>query len=784
MALIRLQDIGKIYVSEGSVAVGIRGVNLSFESGEFVAITGASGSGKSTLLNVISGMDSYEEGELYVNEQPTSHYVQADWEEYRKEYISFIFQEYNIVDSFTVLQNVELALMHIKNITERRKRALELIEKVGLSDHIHHKGSKLSGGQKQRTVIARALAKDSPIILADEPTGNLDSKSSEEIINLLREISANKLVIIVTHNFEEVEHCATRVIRVFDGAIESDRRLTENIAKTQSAPDATPDSALDAASENQPVADPSAQIAPSVYSEPSTIDKILDNLRNGIHLGAVRFFAKPKLAIFLSLLMLISVLGCAMITSGSQDAFSFKKTEDIFTEIPGRLIITSRDGVPFSDEKLAEVAKAVSADSTMHYDFLLDNSVATYQEGIDTLLEYNCQTNYDGKPDLGRLPEAADEVMVAVPISAMDVYGKDSIQVTELPNLFFGANYKVVGVDYFYDNTKPSIIVFTPEGYNLATTLSLFNSSLTDAVWLRADVSGYVTENCEIGGETKEYNIPVSSQNIDVRFDIPGDSFYLVPPAFSTLLSASGEIVYSFDSPTGQFTSITKEITYTLEASKQLKTLSPELQQYIADSGAPGTLIVGVDIVKDLIQRYYASGYGQASLFFSNNREAEAAIPKLRELGFNGVLSNATAALAPVDVIFGLIGVVFELVIWFAVMVFIAMFLNLCSKKAMLASSDDIAIMRSMGISGTVIQISIYVQMIMAAIPALFLSGIFFAIIFTLPKTNAMFPYIHAKEYLLIALGVIVVSVVMARRLVKKLFSSTVKKTLKGGLEK
>ena len=188
MALLTLKDIGKIYVSEGSVSVGIRGVNLSFNKGEFVAVTGKSGSGKSTLLNVISGMDTYEEGELFIEDQPTSHYMQQDWEEYREKYISFIFQDYNIIESFTVLQNVELALMHIDDKKERRKRAMELLRRVGMTSHIRQKGSKLSGGQKQRTVIARALAKDSPIILADEPTGNLDAATSAEIIELLTDV--------------------------------------------------------------------------------------------------------------------------------------------------------------------------------------------------------------------------------------------------------------------------------------------------------------------------------------------------------------------------------------------------------------------------------------------------------------------------------------------------------------------------------------------------------------------------------------------------------------------
>ena len=265
--LLELKNIGKIYVSDSNVSVGIRGVNLSFDRGEFVAVTGKSGSGKSTLLNVISGMDTYEEGELLVDGEPTSHFMQKDWEEYRKQYISFIFQDYNIIESFTVLQNVELALMNMENPRERRERALELLRRVGLEKHIHHKGSKLSGGQKQRTVIARALAKDSPIILADEPTGNLDSRSSKEIIELLREVSRDKLVIVVTHNFEQVEDYATRHIRIFDGAVELDHVIRTAAVVRDRTSDQT-----------QP---------------PAAIRKTAHTLRNGLILGRVRFTATP-----------------------------------------------------------------------------------------------------------------------------------------------------------------------------------------------------------------------------------------------------------------------------------------------------------------------------------------------------------------------------------------------------------------------------------------------------------------------------------------------------------
>ena len=233
-------------------------------------------------------MDTYEEGELYVEGEPTSHFMQKDWEEYRKQYISFIFQDYNILESFTVLQNVELALMHIESHKERRAKALELLRRVGLEKHIHHKGSKLSGGQKQRTVIARALAKDSPILLCDEPTGNLDSKTSEEIISLLREVSKDKLVIIVTHNFEQVEAYATRHIRIYDGAVDRDQIMT--LPEVSSVDVTAP--------------------APK-----TSTGSFLSTLRNSLRLGWTRFSATPKLSVFLCILMTVAALVITLITA-------------------------------------------------------------------------------------------------------------------------------------------------------------------------------------------------------------------------------------------------------------------------------------------------------------------------------------------------------------------------------------------------------------------------------------------------------------------------------------
>ena len=222
--MITLKNVSKYYYQKGVIASGFTKLNLKLEIGEFVVITGESGSGKSTLLNVISGLDSYEEGEMYINGHETSHYTESDFEEYRRKYISNIFQNFNLVNSYTVFQNIELALLiHGKTGKEAKNRAIELIKQVGLFKYKNTKASKLSGGQKQRVAIARALANDTPIIIADEPTGNLDSKTAKDIMKLLYEISENKLVIIVTHNIELVDQFATRKIKMHDGRILEDK---------------------------------------------------------------------------------------------------------------------------------------------------------------------------------------------------------------------------------------------------------------------------------------------------------------------------------------------------------------------------------------------------------------------------------------------------------------------------------------------------------------------------------------------------------------------------------
>lgn len=226
--MIKLKDVSKYYYNKGLITSGITKINAEFNIGEFIVITGESGSGKSTLLNVISGLDTYEDGEMYIDGKETSHYGDEDFEEYRKEYISNIFQNFNLVGSYTVYQNIELVML-INGYTkkEARPKILKLINEVELTRYKNTRVSKLSGGQKQRVAIARALAKNTPIIIADEPTGNLDKRAAESVLKTLALTAKDKLVIVVTHNYEQVEKYATRKITMFDGKILEDKIITK-----------------------------------------------------------------------------------------------------------------------------------------------------------------------------------------------------------------------------------------------------------------------------------------------------------------------------------------------------------------------------------------------------------------------------------------------------------------------------------------------------------------------------------------------------------------------------
>lgn len=227
--LLELKNISKRFkISANETLTALYDINLGFVKGEFVSIVGPSGCGKSTLLNLIAGLDTPTSGELLIGGKSSRKFKEKQWDLYRKNNIGFIFQNFNLIEHLTALENVEIVMDLIGlSHKERKQRALELLDKVGLSRHINHRPSELSGGQKQRVAIARALANDPDIILADEPTGSLDTKTGNQIMDLITSVAKEKLIIMVTHNNELAEEYSSRIIKMRDGMIEEDTPIKE-----------------------------------------------------------------------------------------------------------------------------------------------------------------------------------------------------------------------------------------------------------------------------------------------------------------------------------------------------------------------------------------------------------------------------------------------------------------------------------------------------------------------------------------------------------------------------
>ena len=241
--MLELKNIVKEYVTGDSKVEALKGVSLKFRENEFVAILGSSGCGKTTLLNIVGGLDRYTSGDLVINGISTKKYKDSDWDTYRNHSIGFVFQSYNLIPHQSVLSNVELALtLSGVSKAERRARAKEALVKVGLGDQLHKRPNQMSGGQMQRVAIARALVNNPDILLADEPTGALDTQTSIQIMDLLKEVANDRLVIMVTHNPELAEEYATRTVRLRDGLVISDSdpvsddEVTETVVEETAAP--------------------------------------------------------------------------------------------------------------------------------------------------------------------------------------------------------------------------------------------------------------------------------------------------------------------------------------------------------------------------------------------------------------------------------------------------------------------------------------------------------------------------------------------------------------------
>ena len=721
MALLELKNIGKIYASGGTVAVGVRGVSLSFDRGEFVAVTGESGSGKSTLLNVISGMDSYEEGEMFVEGEPTSHYLEPDWEEYRKQYISFVFQDYNIIESFTVLQNVELALMHLKSAAERRKRAIELLDRVGMKDFAGHKGSRLSGGQKQRTVIARALAKDSPVILADEPTGNLDAATSAEILALLHEVSKDKLLIVVTHDFDEVAGYATRHVRMFDGSVESDRTLrrTGTVAS--------------------PVGKPEKLTKKGVLS-------------NGLTLGWSIFRSKPLLSFFLCALLTLGALAVFSLTISSGSAMMLFEKSYMFGHIDGRVVVARRDGQTVTSDEVQGLASRYGADGSIIVDGMLEwvvslNGQYGYYSGLNVRI-----AGSDGKNLGENAPKKATDVYLSLPL-----WYEDSVPDTVY---CFNTAMTVTGTEFFRNTSKDGVMYVTEEGYRFITALYYTRQmgscsaalekgdERTDAVLRVSDMlekGQYAIAGVEKDADARELSEiwcrVFLKRNVSAFIDAAGFEKKTVSPSYDELTDESG---------------------------------TPLGQNCVFISPADFTALFEEAVLKS------ESGWCQFSLFFGSDREARDVAKQITGDEYIALPSDTEIKMDFIDALGAVITGGFSALMWVAGVVFIAFFINLCTSRTVGAFSGEMAVMRSMGIPVSVIKAGMYFRMLISAVPAVLLTTAAGIVIFSVPKLSAMFTYISPWLYAVIYLGIFIIVFRVTRKQVKKLFGSSVRQAMRG----
>ena len=429
--MLKLKNVSKFYYNKGIIASGFTKINLDLKMGEFIVITGESGSGKSTLLNVISGLDSYEEGEMYIDGKETSHYTEKDFEEYRRKYIANIFQSFNLINSYTVYQNVELVLL-LNGYKKKdvKKKILDIIDKVGLTKFKNTKVSKLSGGQKQRVAIARAMVKDTPIIVADEPTGNLDTESAKEVIEILKKVAKNKLVVVVTHNIEQVEEYATRIIKMHDGRIIENTQVKE-------------------VKEN-------IKVEESKYNKITIFNKYRLGIRNTFNI--VSKFVLLFAVFFFIIAALFLEYASFELSEYEASKEGYNMTFRDLSE--NRIVIKKQNNTSFTEEDYQKIKNLSNIDYIVEDDLFLDGSVNLYRDDMSFYGSVQNTENFRGNVDIGRMPENENEIILGM--SKEHYYIKNRLE--EVLNKSFsisefnGGNelrkVTIVGIKYSEDNNN------------------------------------------------------------------------------------------------------------------------------------------------------------------------------------------------------------------------------------------------------------------------------------------------------------------------------------------
>ena len=725
--MIKLKNVSKFYYSKGVIASGFNKINLEFNIGEFVAITGESGSGKSTLLNVISGLDTYEEGEMYIDGKETSHYTEKDFEDYRRKYIGNIFQNFNLVNSYTVYQNIELVLLlngeKKKNI---KPKVLELIKNVGLYKFRNTKVSKLSGGQKQRVGIARALAKDTPIIIADEPTGNLDKKSAEEIIKLLSQISKDKLVIIVTHNYEQVEKYVTRKIKMHDGKVLEDKKIKD--------------------------ANPVPENSKIDYKNITFLNKLRLALRNTFNI-----IPKFILIFLIYLFMTVSVI--------SEYAEEEKKTYEASTQGSNyifnntsdkRIVIKKNDKSEFTSDDYDKISKLSNVD----YIVLLDyNASFTDNKNYYISPTINELKNFRGKVDLGKMPENDNEVILEG--DKDDYYINESI----LNKDIYAQNYdtgeidenkkiKIVGIKYVKSAYGNSVVYLSDSLLN--DYLYQINQSYSKLKVLFQNK--YYDENTENFNIKTNDNVPVNNVYIsaDLEYSCPKEK------CINQSLNIEASNLYYTEN-------LSLNVSKVYNKNNMKKLLGLDFKE---NNG-------NIYINSEDYNKLFNKGNYQSSVFVKDVQDVRNTISSLEDAGFKTLYVKDTLVTGGYEQVTKIMGTVTKIVLIITIFFISYFVINIILKSR----NEYFGVIRMLGATKKVSKELLIIELLTVSNLAFFSFMIFIYLnsihIINIEFINTILTYLNFKDYAILYIVLIMMSYLISQKFSKKLFKKSAISTIK-----
>ena len=773
--MIELRRVSKFYSNRDTVSTGFSKLDLTLDMGEFVAITGESGSGKSTLLNVISGLDTYEEGEMFVGGEDTSGFRPVDYERYRKQYIGNIFQDFNLVNSYTVYQNVELSMLLCGIDKETCKKKIpELLELVGMTKYTRTRASRLSGGQKQRVAIARALAKDAPIIVADEPTGNLDSKSAAIVMEALHKISREKLVVIVTHNYDQVEPYVSRKITMHDGRIIEDTCIRE------------PEN-------EQPAGEQGRAGKHSENFEIKGGKQPSGNMTRGTRmmLGVRNTFNLPAKFI---LLLLVYMFAAAAVLGGYSSTRSSLHETDLLGynpyfsyTAPDRIVVAREDRTPITQEDINKLKSTTGVKKVIQNDIGLDNSIGLETDQADIRgAVYNLSESglTEKKLFAGTMPEGDNDVVCQFDTA----YAQSSKELKADPSKILGSEFycyrfnsddsarpvpqklRVTGI-LFVDSSKSKNSQINMEtgnsriyvSDNLASQLNMNKIAMASDITL--DYNGMKVKTSAGQG------IPVI-----ISDRVPAGKAYISQDQLSYFAKEPGSDIPAESSVIGKPLNLTaknmffqKDVSLTVGKIYTEKTIESVLGYKKDDypSFSQSVFVNSADY-----NNLFSNGNYQVSVMVKNELDAGNVAHLLRKDGYKVIplkdaRSDYTGGFSFVIKLMTMGGFIIEMVVMFFIL-YAVVRLIMKSRNSYYSTLRILGATR--GDTAMILRIELVLMMIIAsAVDMLGLMLVKHGVIHS-STISGLIAFLTVKDYLLLFAGLLVMSILIAARYSAKLF--------------